>query len=45
LAIIDLLRPLSYALNSSFLAVFCDLDLQKEFGNVMHQYEVRYTDI
>ncbi|KAJ7801009.1 hypothetical protein B0H14DRAFT_2615699 [Mycena olivaceomarginata] len=41
LAIIDLLRPLSYALNSSFLAVFCDLDLQKKFGNVMHQYETK----
>ncbi|KAJ7311792.1 hypothetical protein DFH08DRAFT_822550 [Mycena albidolilacea] len=41
LKIVDLLRPLSYALNSSFLTVFCDLDLQKEFGNVMHQYETR----
>ncbi|KAJ7813788.1 hypothetical protein B0H14DRAFT_3477564 [Mycena olivaceomarginata] len=37
----DLLRPLSYAINSSFMAVFCDLDLQKEYGHLLHQYETR----
>ncbi|KAJ7870658.1 hypothetical protein B0H14DRAFT_3440010 [Mycena olivaceomarginata] len=29
LTVVELLRPLSYALNSSFMTVFCDLDLQK----------------
>ncbi|KAJ7884648.1 hypothetical protein B0H14DRAFT_3432380 [Mycena olivaceomarginata] len=41
LTVVELLRPLSYALNSSFMTVFCDLDLQKEFGNVMNQYETK----
>ncbi|KAJ7900705.1 hypothetical protein B0H14DRAFT_3423314 [Mycena olivaceomarginata] len=41
LTVAELLRPLSYALNSSFMTVFCDLDLQKEFGNVMNQYETK----
>ncbi|KAJ7301296.1 hypothetical protein DFH08DRAFT_827698 [Mycena albidolilacea] len=39
LTVVELLRPLSYAINSSFLSAFCDLDLQKEYGHVMHQYE------
>jgi hypothetical protein len=43
LTIVDLLQPLLYTLNSSFMAAFCDLDLQKEFG--MHQYEVLYINI
>ncbi|KAJ7853009.1 hypothetical protein B0H14DRAFT_2580580, partial [Mycena olivaceomarginata] len=41
LSIVDLLRPLSYAINSSFMAAFCDLDLQKKHGHVMQQYETR----
>ncbi|KAJ7724345.1 hypothetical protein B0H14DRAFT_3519648 [Mycena olivaceomarginata] len=41
LTVVELLRPLSYALNSSFMTVFCDLDLQKEFGNVMNQCETK----
>ncbi|KAJ7862954.1 hypothetical protein B0H14DRAFT_2575178 [Mycena olivaceomarginata] len=41
LTVVELLRPLSYAINSSFLSAFCDLDLQKEYGHVMHQYETR----
>ncbi|KAJ7347847.1 hypothetical protein DFH08DRAFT_808624 [Mycena albidolilacea] len=35
----DLLHPLSYAINSSFMAVFCDLNLQKEYGHLLDQYK------
>jgi hypothetical protein len=45
LSIGELLRPLSYAINSLFMVVFCDFDLQKGHGHVMHQYEVRFKSI
>ncbi|KAJ7033313.1 hypothetical protein C8F04DRAFT_1184297 [Mycena alexandri] len=36
-----ILRPLSYAINSSPVAAMCNIDLSKAYGHVMAQYKTR----
>ncbi|KAJ7432484.1 hypothetical protein B0H11DRAFT_2260558 [Mycena galericulata] len=41
LSVAELLRPLSYALNSSPVLAFCNFDLGKNHGHMLSQYQTR----
>ncbi|KAJ7464965.1 hypothetical protein B0H11DRAFT_1922386 [Mycena galericulata] len=41
LSVAELLRPLSYALNSSPVVAFCNFDLAKNHGHMLSQYQTR----
>ncbi|KAJ7819230.1 hypothetical protein B0H13DRAFT_2378473 [Mycena leptocephala] len=41
LTVDELLRPLSYAINSSPIVAFCNFDLQHSYGNMRSQYQTR----